>query len=230
MQKSETCTDAEAPGVLAIDVGGCHVKVMHSIRRERRAFDSGPALTAERMCREVGALTQDWDYARIAIGIPCPVRDHVPLSDPPNLAPGWVGFDYATALGKPVRILNDAAMQALGSYRSGKMLFIGLGTGLGTALVLDGKVIGMELGHLPYRKNRSLEDYVGERGLQRLGPARWRKHVQRVIALLDAAFVPDEIVIGGGNVRLLEELPPGCRRGDNDNAFLGGFRLWQEES
>ncbi|MGH8033758.1 MAG: ROK family protein, partial [Lysobacterales bacterium] len=214
------------PAVLSVDVGGTHVKVMHSVHRERRAFESGPELTPAHMCSGVVELTGDWRYDAVAIGLPGPVRDDAPFANPPNLGPGWVGFDYAAAFGKPVKILNDAAMQALGSYQGGKMLFLGLGTGLGSALVMNGEVVPMELRHLNYRKKQTFEQYVGEAGLDRLGKGKWRKHVLATIKQLRATLMPDEIVIGGGNVRLLKDLPEGCRRGDNDNAFLGGFRLW----
>jgi polyphosphate glucokinase len=215
--------------VLTVDVGGSHVKLMDSVNRERRQFDSGPELTARQMCEGVLALAADWDYSTVSIGIPAPIRNNRPLTNPPNLGDGWIEFDYAAAFGKPLKILNDAAMQALGSYQGGKTLFLGLGTGLGTAMVTQYQVAEMELGHLPYRKSRTFEDYVGERGLQRLGLKRWCKHVARVVTLLQNALLPEEVILGGGNVRLLEELPAGCRRGDNSDAFLGGFRLWDHE-
>jgi polyphosphate glucokinase len=215
--------------VLTVDVGGSHVKLMDSVNRQRRQFDSGPRFTARQMCEGVLAMAADWDYSAVSIGIPAPIRNNQPLTNPPNLGDGWIDFDYAAAFGKPLKILNDAAMQALGSYRGGKTLFLGLGTGLGTAMVTQHLVAEMELGHLPYRKNRTFEDYVGERGLQRLGLERWSKHVSRVVALLQNALLPEEVILGGGNVRLLAELPAGCRRGDNSDAFLGGFRLWDDE-
>lgn len=213
--------------VLSIDVGGSHVKVMDSARRERRQFESGRGLSAGQMCRDVLQLTADWDYATVSIGIPAPVRNNRPVSNPPNLGAGWADFDYAAAFGKPLKIINDAAMQALGSYQGGKTLFLGLGTGLGTALITENLIVPMELAHLPYRKNRTYEDYIGEAGLQRLGKTRWCKHVARVVALLQSALLPEKVILGGGNVRHFDALPPDCLRGNNDDAFLGGFRLWE---
>lgn len=222
--KLSECTKT---GILTIDVGGSHVKFMDSVSRERRQFDSGSSLTPKEMLSQLRSMTADWEYGAISIGIPGPVRNNRPTAKPPNLGDGWVGFDYAGAFGKPLKIMNDAALQALGSYRGGGMLFLGLGTGLGSALISDDRIVPMELAHLPYRNNKTFEDYVGERGLDRLGKRKWRKHVGKVIGLLRAALLPDEVVLGGGNVRLLDELPDGCRRGNNNDAFLGGFRLWQ---
>jgi polyphosphate glucokinase len=212
--------------VLAIDIGGTHVKILATGQQERREFPSGPTLTAEAMVAGVKALAKGWKYDVVAIGYPGPVMQNCPVAEPHNLAPGWVGFDYGAAFGCPVRIINDAAMQALGSYRKGKMLFLGLGTGLGSTLVVDGIVEPMELGHLPYRK-ATYEDYVGLRGLEKWGKKKWRQHVADVVERLVAALQPDDVVLGGGNVKKLKELPPGCREGDNANAFLGGFRLWE---
>jgi polyphosphate glucokinase len=183
-------------------------------------------MTAEQMANGVKTLARGWKFDRVAIGYPGVVKDNQPVTEPYNLAAGWVDFDYAAAFGCPVRIINDAAMQALGSYKGGSLLFLGLGTGLGTTLVVDGVVIPMELAHLPYRK-ATYEDYVGVRALLRNGKKKWRKQVADVVSRLAAAFRPDDIVLGGGNSRQLKELPPGCRLGDNDNAFAGGFRLWQ---
>ncbi len=223
-------TPATPPSpVLTIDVGGSHVKLMDSINRQRRQFDSGPRLTARQMCEGALALAADWDYSAVSIGIPAPIRNNRPLSNPPNLGDGWIEFDYAAAFGKPLKILNDAAMQALGSYLGGKTLFLGLGTGLGSAMVTEHRVAQMELGHMPYRKKKTFEDYVGERGLQRLGEEKWRKHVSRVVQILQNALLPEEVILGGGNVRLIAELPRGCRRGNNEDAFLGGFHLWENE-
>lgn len=179
------------------------------------------------MVRGVKELAGDWKYDAVSIGYPGPVLHGLPVAEPHNLGPGWVGFDYEAAFGCPVKVLNDAAMQALGSYQGGKMLFLGLGTGLGSAMVLNGIVEPMELGHLPYRKG-TYEDYVGIRGLDRLGKKKWRQDVADVVAKLIAALEPDDVVLGGGNVKKLKELPPRCRTGDNANAFLGGFRLWEE--
>jgi polyphosphate glucokinase len=213
--------------VLVVDVGGTHVKLLATGQSEPRKFVSGPTLTAEQMVAGVQELARDWAYDVVAIGYPGPVLHCRPVAEPPNLAPGWVGFDYQAAFGCPVKVINDAAMQALGSYKGGKMLFLGLGTGLGSTLIVEGIVEPMELGHLPYRKG-TYEDYVGIRGLERVGKKKWRRYVADVVARLIAALQPDDVVLGGGNVKKLKELPPGCRAGDNANAFLGGFRLWEE--
>jgi polyphosphate glucokinase len=178
------------------------------------------------MVAGVKNAAEGWDYDRVALGYPGPVKHGRPVAEPVNLAPGWMGFDFAGAIGMPVKVLNDAAMQALGSYEGGRMLFLGLGTGLGSAMVLDGVVAPMELAHLPYRK-ATFEDYVGARGLERLGPRKWRRRVADVVQRLSAALVTDYVVLGGGNVKKLKELPPGCRQGSNAHAFLGGFRLWE---
>jgi polyphosphate glucokinase len=214
--------------VLAIDVGGTHVKVLVSGRSDRRQFDSGPALTPARMVEQVKALTSDWTYDAVAMGYPGVVARGRIAAEPANLGRGWTGFDFGSAFGLPVKLVNDAAMQALGSYQGGRMLFLGLGTGLGSALIVDGRLEPMELAHLPYRKGRTYEDYLGLAGLKRLGRHRWRKHVLAVVKLLSAALEPDSVVIGGGNAACLKDLPPGVRLGANANAFLGGFRLWQE--
>ncbi len=214
--------------VLAIDVGGSHVKTMTSNGTERRRFVSGPHLTAARMAAGVLELVAGWEWDVVSIGVPAPVRRGAILAEPVNLGEGWIGFDFAAAFGKPVKIVNDAAMQAIGSYEGGKMLFLGLGTGLGTTLIADGAVVPMELGHLPFRKT-TFEEYVGEAAMEQKGKKVWRKTVVDVVERMRAAFLPDEIVIGGGGVKELDELPPGCRRGDNDNAFAGGFRLWDPE-
>src|SRR5262245_60426067 len=213
--------------VLVIDVGGTHVKLLATGQQEPRKFDSGPALTAERMVRGVKELAKDWTYEAVSIGYPGLVLAGRPVAEPHNLAPGWVGFNYEAALEHPVRIINDAALQALGSYQGGKMLFLGLGTGLGSTLIAEGIIEPMELGHLPYRKG-TFEDYVGIRGLERRGKKKWRESVNDVVARLIAALEPDDVVLGGGNVKKLNELPPGCRGSDNAKAFLGGFRLWEE--
>ena len=213
--------------VLVVDVGGTHVKLLATGQNEPREFVSGPTLTAEQMVAGVKELTMDWKYDVVAIGYPGPVLHVRPVAEPHNLAPGWVGFDYRAAFGCPVKVINDAAMQALGSYNGGKLLFLGLGTGLGSTMIVEGIVEPMELGHLPYRKG-TYEDYVGIRGLERVGKKKWRRYVADVVARLIAALEPDDVVLGGGNVNKLKELPPGCRAGDNANAFLGGFRLWEE--
>jgi len=212
--------------ILVVDVGGTHVKILATGQREHRQVDSGPAMTARGMVSAVKRLSADWSYEHVSIGYPGPiVHGHV-FAEPHNLGSGWVGFDFRRAFGRPVKLINDAAMQALGSYRRGRMLFLGLGTGLGSALIIDGLLEPMELGHLPYKKGRTFEDYVGIRALERHGKKRWRKHVLDVIKRLRAALEPDEIVIGGGNATKIEKLPPKTRFGDNANAFVGGFRLW----
>jgi len=212
--------------VLVVDVGGTHVKILATGQKEPRKFVSGPKLTAQQMVADVKKLAGDWKYDCVSIGYPGPVLHGQPVAEPHNLAPGWVGFDYRKAFGCPVKLVNDAAMQALGSYKRGKMLFLGLGTGLGSTLIVDGIVEPMELGHLPYKK-ATYEDYVGLRGLEKHGLHKWRRHVADVVKLLVAALQPDDVVLGGGNVKQLKELPPGCRPGDNMNAFKGGFRLWE---
>jgi polyphosphate glucokinase len=214
--------------VLAIDVGGTHVKVLLSGEETPRKFESGPKMTASEMVKGVKEITKDWKYDAIAMGYPAPVVRNRPVLDPFNMGKGWVGFPYERAFGCPIKIVNDAAMQALGSYKKGRMLFIGLGTGLGTALVVDGHVEPMELGHLPYKKG-TYEDYVGLRGLLKRGKKKWRKSVADVVEKLSHALEPDEVVLGGGNVKKLKVLPPNCRAGDNINAFIGGFRLWNLE-
>jgi polyphosphate glucokinase len=211
--------------ILVVDVGGSHVKVLASGQREPRKFASGPTMTPRQMVAGVEKLTRGWKYDVVSIGYPGLVVHGRPVAEPHNLGRGWVRFDYRAAFGRPVRIINDAAMQALGSYEGGKMLFLGLGTGLGSALVVDGVVEPMELGHLPYKKG-TYEDYVGQRGLDKRGKKKWRRHVADVVAGFVAALEPDDVVLGGGNVGKLKELPPGCRAGDNANAFVGGFRLW----
>jgi polyphosphate glucokinase len=212
--------------VLAIDIGGTHVKILVSGEKEPRKFPSGPDLTPVKMVRGVKKLVGDWKYERVSIGYPGPVLRDRPVAEPHNLAKGWVGFKFEKAFAHPVKLINDAAMQALGSYKSGRMLFLGLGTGLGTAMIVDGIVQPMELSHLPYKK-ATYEDYVGERAFEKFGKKKWRKEVTDVINCLKAALEPDDVVIGGGNVRLLKTLPAGCREGDNANAFIGGFRLWE---
>jgi polyphosphate glucokinase len=211
--------------VLAVDVGGTHVKILATGQDIPRKFVSGPKLTAEQMIVEAKKLARDWKYDVVSIGYPGVVTQSRPISEPHNLANGWVGFHFEKAFGVPVKIVNDAAMQALGSYKTGRMLFLGLGTGLGSTMIVNGDVQPMELAHLPYKRG-TYEDYVGLRGLQRMGRKKWQRHVFDVVARLAAALEPNDIVLGGGNVKKLKELPPGCRAGNNSNAFLGGFRLW----
>jgi len=220
---------AKSPQVLVVDVGGTHIKVLATGHRAHRKFDSGPAMTPQQMVKGVLALTQDWRWDCVSIGYPGPVVHGKPLRDPFNLGKGWVGFDFAKALGKPVKLVNDAAMQALGSYEGGRMLFLGLGTGLGSAMIVEGVLQPMELAHLPYRHGKTYEDYLGIHGLRRLGLASWRRHVFHIVAALKAALEADYVVLGGGNAHKLDRLPPGARRGDNANAFRGGFRLWQSQ-
>ncbi len=212
--------------VLVVDVGGTHVKILVTGQDEPRRFPSGATLTAAQMVAGVKELAGEWTYDVVSIGYPGPVLQGRPVAEPHNLAPGWVGFDYQGAFGCPVKLVNDAAMQALGSYQGGKMLFLGLGTGLGSTLVVDGIMEPMELGHLPYKKG-TFEDYVGIRGLERRGKKKWRGAVEDSVARLVAALQPDSVVLGGGNVKKLKALPPLCRAGVNANAFRGGFRLWE---
>lgn len=213
--------------VLVVDVGGTHVKVLVSGQNQPRKFVSGPTMTPNQMVAGVKKITADWKYDVAAVGFPGPVKRSRPLTEPHNLAPGWVKFNFETAFGCPVRLINDAAMQALGSYKGGVLLFLGLGTGLGSALIDQGVVIPMEFAHFPY-KNGTFEDYLGLRGIERFGKKKWRKYVDSAVASLIAALNPDDVVIGGGNAKLLKQLPPGCRAGNNANAFIGGFRLWEE--
>jgi len=217
----------KAKRVLAIDVGGTHVKVLVSSESEPRKFVSGAKMTAKQMVSGVKKITGDWKYDAVSIGFPGPVLRDKPVAEPRNLGSGWVGFDFKHAFRRPVKLVNDAAMQGLGSYRGGKMLFLGLGTGLGSCLIVDDIIEPMELGHLPYKKG-TYESYVGNHALQKHGKKKWRRHVADVLTRLIAALEPDDIVIGGGNAKELKKLPPKCRLGDNHNAFLGGFRLWAE--
>jgi polyphosphate glucokinase len=212
--------------VLVIDVGGTHVKVIATGITTPTKISSGTEMTASQMVQDVRAATKQWTYDAISIGFPGPVAHDKPLAEPHNLGTGWVDFDFARALGKPVKILNDAAMQALGSYQGGRMLFLGLGTGLGAAMILDGVTAPLELAHLPYKNKRTYEEYVGAAGLAERGKKRWRKNVLDVIDRLRAAMLCDYVVLGGGNAKLLEELPEGVVLGSNENAFTGGFRLW----
>jgi polyphosphate glucokinase len=219
------CSQKAAANVLVIDVGGHNVKILATGQAEPRKLATGPKFSAEQMVNGVKGLSQDWKYDVVSIGFPAPVRHDRPVEEPFNLGRGWVGFDYPAAFGRPVKMINDAAMQALGSYKSGKMLFLGLGTGLGSSLVVEGMVVPTELCRLPYRK-ATFEDYVGTRGIERFGKKKWRRFVEDVVERLTAALEPEDVVLGGGNVKYLKELPKGCRVGDNNNAFVGGFRLW----
>ncbi|TPM30093.1 ROK family protein [Mesorhizobium sp. B2-3-4] len=216
--------------VLAIDIGGSHVKILTSDGGQERRADSGPDLTPKQMIDKVKKLAQGLSYDVISMGYPGPVRHNKPVLDPKNLGKGWAGYDFAAPFGKPVKVVNDALMQAVGSYQGGRMLFLGLGTGLGAAMVFDNVAQPMELAHLPYRKGHSFEDYVGERGLEKRGKKKWRGYVFDVVDRLSAALQPDYVVIGGGNVDKLDELPANSRRGDNTRAFEGGFRLWRDKA
>ena len=213
--------------ILVIDVGGTNVKILATGQNTPRKIPSGPDMTPARMTREVTEAASGWIYQGVAMGYPGPVQNGRPLVEPVNLGPGWVDFDFESALGRPVRIINDAAMQALGSYEGGRMLFLGLGTGLGSAMIFEGQLEPMELAHLPYKKG-TFEDYVGRRGLKRLGRKKWQHCVEDIVARLTNALRADYVVLGGGNVNKLTELPPGARLGSNANAFLGGFRLWEK--
>lgn len=216
------------PGpILTLDVGGSHVKLRTSNRRTTRRVPSGPDMTARAMVRAVRKVTADWEFAAVAIGYPGVVVDGMILTEPHNLGAGWVGFDFAKAFRRPVRIINDAAMQALGAYRGGRMLFLGLGTGLGAAFIAHGKIEPMELAHMTYYKGKTYEHYLGERGLLRMGRLKWQKHVFAAAAAVRKALRPDDAVLGGGNVRRLDRLPPGFREGSNADALTGGFRLWR---
>ena len=212
--------------VLVIDVGGTHVKVGSTKHKEEVKIDSGPTMTPAVMVAAVKKVTDGWNYDAVAIGYPGPVLHGRPLSEPHNLGIGWVGFNFKKAFGKPVKIVNDAAMQALGSYEGGRMLFLGLGTGLGSAFIVDGILEPMELAHLPYKKGRSYEDYVGIRGLERLGKKKWARHVFDVVELLKTALEADYVVLGGGNAKNLKDMPPGARLGENSNALKGGIKLF----
>jgi polyphosphate glucokinase len=212
--------------ILTIDVGGTHVKVMTNKDRIKREFASGPDLSARSMVRKVKALTGDWSYDVVSLGYPGPVIRNRPLTEPYNLGTGWIGFDFGKAFDCPTQVVNDALMQALGSYEGGRMLFLGLGTGLGSAMIIDGVLEPMELGHLPYRKGKTFEDYVGAAGLNRLGKKKWNRRVNDVVKSLVAALEPDYVVLGGGNAHKVDRLPRRARRGKNENAFEGGFRLW----
>ncbi len=211
--------------VLVVDVGGTHIKILATGHRKPRKLPSGPKMTPDQMVSGVQKIAGDWKYDVVSIGYPGPVLQGRPVAEPHNLGMGWVGFDFEVAFGRPVKLINDAAMQALGSYKGGKMLFLGLGTGLGSALIANGIVEPLEMGHLPYRK-KTFEAYVGARGLEKYGAKKWRRRVADVVARLVAALAPDDVVLGGGNVRKLRELPAGARAGANIDAFRGGFRLW----
>jgi polyphosphate glucokinase len=216
--------------VLAIDVGGTHVKTKVSGGREIREFESGPTLTPRQMVARVRKLTEDWKYDAVSIGYPGVVVHGKIVTEPYNLGRGWVGFNFRKAFGRPTLLMNDAAMQAIGSYEGGRMLFLGLGTGLGSALIVDGTVAPMELAHLPYKHRRSYEDYLGDRGRRRLGAKKWRRSVAAVVGQLSKALEADYVVLGGGNARKVKKLPKNARLGNNEFAFLGGFRVWRKSA
>lgn len=213
--------------VLAIDVGGTSVKILATGQKEPRKFPSGPDLGPKSMVQQVKKLAEGWDYDAVSIGIPAPFLRGQMILNPHNLGPGWTAFDFRAAFGCPVKLMNDAAMQALGSYKKGKMMFLGFGTGLGAAFVIDAVAESRELARLPYKK-RTYEDYVGHKALQKLGKKKWRKNVEIIVTSLIETLKPDDVVIGGGNAKKLKNLPKGCRLGDNANAFIGGFRLWDK--
>jgi predicted NBD/HSP70 family sugar kinase len=215
--------------VLVVDVGGTHVKALATGHRRERKIPSGLKMTASKMVEDVRDLTKDWEYDVVSIGYPGPVIHGRLLHEPYNLGGGWVGFDFEKAFGCPAKVINDAAMQALGSYEGGRMLFLGLGAGLGSAMIVNGMLVPMELGHLPYKNGKTYEDYVGVAGLKRLGRKKWRRHVFDVVERLKNALEADYVVLGGGNVNRIKNLPPATRRGNNRNAFIGGFRLWQKK-
>jgi polyphosphate glucokinase len=217
--------------VLVIDIGGSHIKFLVTGQTEPRRIDSGASFSPQQMVADVHEATKDWPFDVVSIGFPGPIEDNKPIREPKNIGTGWIGFDFAAALGKPVKLVNDAAMQAVGSYEGGRMLFLGLGTGLGSTLVLDSKTfVPMEIAHLPYRKGKTFEDHVGQRGLDHYGKKKWLKFVDDVVTRLRLAFVADYVVLGGGNARLIKKLPAETRLGKNTNAFQGGFRLWDEGS
>lgn len=223
-----TSRQAAQRKILVVDVGGSHVKCLVTGETLRRKFASGPDLTPQEMVDGVLERVADWHFDVVSIGYPGVVRHGVPVLEPHHLGPGWVGFDFEGAFGRPVRIVNDAAMQALGSYQGGKMLFLGLGTGLGSALIVERQIVAMELGHLRRSKHRDYEDFLGKKGFERLGKKKWRRKVRSVVNGFSAALLPDEVVIGGGQAERLKKLPPRTRCTDNAAAFAGGFRLWDE--
>jgi polyphosphate glucokinase len=218
----------KTPKVLVIDVGGTNIKMLATGQREPRKIPSGPAMTAGKMVRVVKECVRDWKFDRVSLGYPGPIINGHPLREPHNLGGGWMKFDFSKAFGCPVKVINDAAMQAMGSYKGGRMLFLGLGTGLGSAMIVDGMLEPMELAHLLYKNGKTYEDYLGLRGLERLGKKKWRRHVAKVTNKLKDALEADYVVLGGGNSKILKKLPAGARLGSNENAFLGGFRMWEK--
>ena len=226
MKKPQTAPKKHS--ILVIDVGGTNIKLLMTGQKEPVKIPSGLSMTAAKMVRVVKKATRAWKYDCIAIGFPGPVINGHPLREPHNLGGGWMGFDFRKAFGRPVKVINDASMQALGSYKGGRMLFLGLGTGLGSAMIIEGVLEPMEVAHLAYKHGKTYEDYLGLRGLEKLGKKKWRRHVFKVTKKLKAALEADYVVLGGGNSTKLKNLPPGARLGHNENAFLGGFRLWSQ--
>ncbi|MFY9804650.1 MAG: ROK family protein [Candidatus Acidiferrales bacterium] len=218
---------AKSLKVLVIDVGGTHIKLLMTGQKEPVKIPSGPEMTANKVVRLVKQATRNWNYDCISIGYPGPIINGHPLREPHNLGGGWMGCDFRKSFGCPIKIINDAAMQALGSYKGGRMLFLGLGTGLGSAMIVDGVLEPMELAHLAYKHGKTYEDYLGIRGLEKSGKKKWRRHVFKIVEKLKAALGADYVVLGGGNVKKLKKLPPDARMGTNENAFVGGFRMWQ---
>jgi polyphosphate glucokinase len=224
-----TPKSGETPKVLVIDVGGTNVKMLASGQKEPRKYPSGATMTAEKMVEIVKQNTKDWEYDCISLGYPGPIINSHPLREPHNLGGGWMGFDFHKAFGCPVKLINDASMQALGSYKGGRMLFLGLGTGLGSAMIVDNILEPMELAHLLYKKDKTYEDFLGLRGLEKLGKKKWRQQVYKITEKLKTALGADYVVLGGGNAKKLKELPAGAKLGTNENAFLGGFRMWEKK-
>lgn len=220
---------ANSQTTLVIDVGGTHIKLLATGQKVPRKIPSGPTMTAKKMVELVKQAVRDWKFDRVSIGYPGPVIHGHPLREPYNLGRGWVGFNFHNAFRRPIKIINDAAMQALGSYKGRRMLFLGLGTGLGAAMIVDGVLQPMELGHLTYKKGKTYEDYLGLSGLKRLGKKKWRRYVAEIVKALKDALEADYVVLGGGNIKKLKKLPPGTRLGDNANAFRGGFRMWNTQ-
>jgi len=216
---------SKSPKVLVIDVGGTHVKMLATGQKDSRKYPSDPTMTPRKMVRLVKKSVRDWKFDCVSLGYPGPIINGHPLREPHNLGGGWVGFNFRSAFGCPVKIINDAAMQALGSYKGGRMLFLGLGTGLGSAMIVNGMLEPMELAHLIYKNGKTYEDYLGLRGLERYGKKKWRHYVAKITRSLKTALEADYVVLGGGNSKKLKQLPPGTRLGNNKNAFLGGFRM-----
>jgi polyphosphate glucokinase len=224
----KSAQSAKTHKVLVIDVGGTNIKMLATGQKEPRKFPSGPTMTAGKMVRVVKECVKDWKFDRVSLGYPGPIINGHALREPHNLGGGWMKFNFGKAFGCPVKVINDAAMQALGSYKGGRMLFLGLGTGLGSAMIVDGTLEPMELAHLIYKKGQTYEDYLGLRGLERLGKKKWRQQVAKVVKTLKAALEADYVVLGGGNSKKLKKLPAGARLGSNLNAFVGGFRMWEK--